>query len=320
MNRLQQFLFSVPFLLAPFVIGNALASEHCSNLDVSEAVLKHRLDSANQLIPNAEKLNDQALYFLFEGRLLAQNVTEGKPFSKKSYGSLLSQYNEALSLYRVHRKEYLEHCKKFHQPRNDPKVASPYVPIGRLGKLKPMKLKVQDKCQQLVELETQLLENEKRVMSMLENLVASRSKEGEGEFFNMWSNVKALADQNNSDAIKYSHIGLQKTAQISSGIHSEIAAATRDGILSYQKQVFAKYKRSNALQNAIQMRSGMHIRFARMILFRLSNMKPAQAPSLAMGPGHFSGDQLDAESRALKEEYAQVQDLYHQLQLAKSGK
>ena len=119
-----------------------------------EEQLRTRLKSADKLIPEAQRMNDQALGILEEGRLIAQNLTTANgPTSKNSYVALLNEYDQALKLYRQHRKEYLQHCRKYHRSQEGPKVSSPYVPIGRLGKLKPLKLEVQDKCQKLVEIE-----------------------------------------------------------------------------------------------------------------------------------------------------------------------
>ena len=99
-----------------------------------------------------------------------------------------------------------------------------------------------------------------------------------------------------------------------------ITAATRDGILSYQKEVYKKYQRHNALQNAINQRSNMHLGFALMVLSRLNAMRPSGAMGQGGMGGGFSQDQLQMESQELAREYALVQKLYKKLQLAKQGK
>lgn len=306
----------------PVFVGSALAEDHCVYIDpaATEADLKERIQSADHLIPAAQALNEQAIGLQEKAELLASNVTEEAEVSKSSYQSLLSEYNQALIQYREHRKEYFEHCKKYHERQEGPKVSSPYVPIGSLANLKPLKLEVSDKCAALVSLETRLLENEKRVMSMLENLYAARSKESDAVFFNMWTTVQRLAEENRDDAMQYNHLALSKTSQSSSSIHDMITAANRDGILSYQKQVYGKYQRNQALQSAIYKRSNMHGRFAMMVLSRLHSLKPQGYSMNGPEQPSYSGDELQAESNALSQEYAQVQALYKQLKMAQDGK
>ncbi len=277
--------------------------------------LEERIKSADRLIPSARRLNDSALEMI----RLASNVTEAEGGSS-SYRSLLSQYNQALDLYREHRREYLTHVKRYHEQDQGPKVSSPYVPIGKLADLKPLKLQVSDKCQQLVELETRLLANEKQVMTMLENLYAARNKESDAEFFNMWSSVQQLAVQNRDDAMTYNHLGLSKTSASSERIHDMITTATRDGILAYQQQVYGKFQRNNALENAINQRSNMHTNFSLMVLSRLNSLKPTGYSIQGPGDPSYNGDQLQAESDELNREYAMVQALYRKLQMAQSGK
>jgi len=327
-------LVSLPILLTGMVLVSSsgvsaaeLAGECCHSTDesgehrvyisphASAEDLKERIKSADSLIPAARSLNDSALEMI----RLASNVTEAEGGSG-SYRSLLDQYSQALEVYREHRREYLNHVKRYHEQDQGPKVSSPYVPIGKLADLKPLKLQVSDKCQQLVELETKLLANEKQVMTMLENLYKARSKESDAEFFNMWSSVQQLALQNRDDATTYNHMGLSKTSASSSRIHDMITTATRDGILAYQQQVYGKYQRNNALQNAIFQRSNMHTNFALMVLSRLNSLKPAGYSIQGPGDPSYNGDQLQAESDELSREYAMVQALYRKLQMAQNGK
>lgn len=309
-----RFFIAILLLLNIFSFVEAKESE---NLSV-EAQLKTRLRSANKLIPEANKMNDQALGIMEEGRLIAQNLTTSK--GPQSYMSLLNEYERALSQYRSHRREYLKHCNKYHRSQEGPKVSSPYIPIGRLGKLKPLKLEVKDKCQKLMDIESRLLANEKKVMAMFENLVSSRNKEGQVEFASMWSGVYQQARENHQEAVDYSHEAMNKTSGASSKLHEMITAASRDGILSYQKQVFQKYQRHNALQSAINRRSNMHLGFALMIMSRLNSMRPRGVSAQGEMEGGFSQDQLQMETQKLAQEYAIVQNLYKKLQMAKQGK
>lgn len=282
--------------------------------------LEERLQSANKLISRARALNDEALNFICRGKQLASNFTEQGEVSSSDYQSLLKEYDQALSVYTEHRREYFQHCQKYHERQGGPRISSPYVPIGKLANLKPLKLKVSDKCAQLVSLEAKLLNNEKEVMTMLEGLASAMSKESNAVLGNMWMSVQSLAEENRNDAMQYNHLAIQKTSQSSSSIHDMISAANRDGILSYQKEVYGKYERNNALQSAIFQRSNMHGRYAMMVLSRLQSMKP---PGVNIGnPGNpsYSGDQLQAESQELKREYAQIQQLYQKLRLAQDGK
>ena len=307
----RRILLTAIFIFLASGINTGLYAQGCCE-GQSESVLRERLKSANKLIPEAEDLKFQTHLMLAKGNLIAQNVTE----QKVGYQSLLSQYNEALAVYRKHRQEYLEHVQRFHRSQSGPKVSSPYIPLGRLGRLQPLKLEVSDKCQQLVGLEAELMDNEKKVMEMFENLVSSRNKESDAEFLNMWENVYQQAKQNHDLALQYSQIGMAKTQESSSKIHDAITTATRDGILAYQQKVYGQYQRNNSLESAIYKRSNMHVKYSLMLLARLMQMRPSMSPS-----GDFvGGDQLEAESSALSREYSQVQELYRKLELAQKGK
>ena len=293
------------------VLSGAWAFENSS---VEEKQLCDRLRSAETLIPEAEKMNQEALEFLRKGQLIAQTVTTEKP-GAGGYQELLSQYEQALARYREHRKTYLSHCKQFHKLQSTPKVSTPYISTNRLDQIKPLKIQVEDKCELLVNLEQSLLANEKKVAEMFENLITSQNKEGPAEISALWSQVYDQARKNYNDAIEFSHQAMAKTAGDSS-IYDEIRAAQRDGIGSYQQKVYQKFQKYQGLQHQLEGRSNMHMGFAQMILYRLRSMNP-QAQE-GTGPG-FTADDLQNESRMVAQEYARVQNLYKELQKAQKG-
>ncbi|MBZ0189119.1 MAG: hypothetical protein K8F91_22935, partial [Candidatus Obscuribacterales bacterium] len=226
--------------------------------------------------------------------------------------ALSAQYQAALARYNQHRKEFFEHCQKYHSRTPPQPTAKFFAPVST-SEQKPLKVTAEDKCKELVALENTLGENEKTLTSMISNYELATQKESAAVLAGMWSQAEQLALSNQAQALQFNHMCIKKTSQASSKIHDLITSAQRDGAYGEQQKAFQDYSNNNKLQQELFQRANKHGRFALMILSQLQSMRPPGATSQGPDMPGISGGNLEIESRTLSDEYRQLQVMFEKL-------
>jgi hypothetical protein len=204
--------------------------------------------------------------------------------------------------------------------------------------LTPLKVQAQDKCADLVALETRLLESESNLSGLVSKLQYSQNKESTSMLAGMWSDAEQAARQNQALASQFNHLGIQKTGTYSQNVHSLIVEANRDGAYGAHMKAYSDLTQGNNLQQEIYKHANLHGQFALSMLSTLNMLKPPGVVSGGTMPGSFtgtpyvssgyaasgaggsySGAQLAQESQALDVEYAQVQDLMRRLEILRQA-
>lgn len=318
------------------------SSDNAANVDLPK--LLRRDASASNLMADSARLSEQ-------NRILCKRIESlaskpgGSTSSWSAYQTLFQQYKMALDSYNNHRKLYFEHLKSFHGNSN----AGPEMIAGDMindtpqttasqtqsngsdsSKVKSpsgatlIKIKVEEKCAQLMALEKQLIASETRLSTLVSNLVAAQSKEGPQVFAQMWTDAQNLAMENRATASQYNHLGIQKSSKASGAVHDLIEQANRDGAYTAHMKAYKELSDNDKLQQQIYQNANKHGQFAMMMLSQLSSMRPpasafdggVAAPGIP-GQSSVSSVELRAESADLAREYEQLQSTFQKLEKAR---
>lgn len=329
-------------------------------IDVERKHIESRIASANKLIKQGRRIEQQQsrLSNRIKDKLLAAGSQSANPWT--AYQSLFLEYEKALSAYQQHRREYFAHAQQYHGVQSFSGSAQSSTPYGQASSqspsmqqsfgttpsptgLTPLKVQAQDKCDQLVALETKLLESEGYLAKLVSQLQYGQSRESQSMLIGMWSDAEQVARQVQGMASQFNHQGIQKTGSYSQNVHGLIMEANRDGDYGAHMDAYRELSRSNTIQQDINKHANLHGQFAMQMLFTLNSLKPPGAipgggspsslpgsptgavteydpGSSSFGPGaSYDATQLAQESRALDLEYAQVQELMSRLEILRQA-
>lgn len=332
----------VAFLLSA-VAGTPAFAENCCDANSSRlsetqlrARMEARIDSANRLIADGKRITARSKTLMDTAELLSRLDEKSSPFPSQRiasgvttpdvyqlYESLFKEYYQALAQYKEHRQEYNAHVNAYHQS-SQPEMIAP-TPTDNTNAsssatfngMHALRFQVQDKCQQLQQLESQILSNEQQLQQMISNLIVSQQKESAAMFASAWSDANQLARQNGVLSSQFSHQGLQKTASVANSVHSLIELANRDGAYSAHMEAYKNLADSNNVEQELNKRMNIHGQYAMRFMSELASMRPqGQEPSApsAGGATVYSAAELAQENDALDREYAHVQDLFSKLE------
>lgn len=297
--------------------------------------IQSRIASADKLIADGDRLNAKTQKLMstvdainkldekvsaFPSQRIASGVTT--PNAYELYDSLFKEYYQALAQYKQHRQEYNAHVNAYHQnPQPEMIAPTPTDPnastSATFNGMRALKFQAQDKCQQLQQLESNILSNEQQLQQMISNLMASQQKESAAMFASAWSDANQLAQQNGQLASQFSHQGLQKTASVANSVHQLIELANRDGAYNAHLEAYKNLADSNNVEQELNKRMNIHGQWAMRFLGQLASMRPQnQGPSApgADGGRVYTASDLAQENNELDKEYAHVQDLFGKLE------
>lgn len=297
-------LFSIYLLEAPVLAQSCEAG--CG---------RDRFNSAKKLISQAEKIQKQTKLLKGKAEELNKKTQEGaNRVNWQAYQNLFSQYQQALAHYSQHRKDYYAHAQAFHsQPSINAKSVG-LAPSPNTA-FKPLQLKTELKCQQLVDLENQLFAAEKELSGYISRLVVASQSESSSQYASLWNDAKKLALEAQSGTSSFNHQAIQKGSEIQKSVSNLIASANRDGDYTEHMQAFQSYSQSNSLQQNLFKRADMHNRFVNSVLLQLDAIKPiSQGGTTGGGNGPVSAEQLQQENRELEAEYANLQELMRRME------
>lgn len=301
---------SVPTFLALLftlqaVSTNAQEACHCS-----------RIDSANKLINEGRQIKQTTMLLAKKAQDLDQKASDPNAtrVNWQAYQDIFRQYQQALAVYTAHRKDYFSHSQTYHsQPSINPRSVGLSAAPSTL--FKPLQLKTELKCQQLVDLETQLFNAETQLSGYMSKLVIASQSESSAQYASLWNDAKKLALETQTGAGSFNHQSIQKGAAISDSVHSLIASANRDGDYTEHMKAYQNYSQSNDLQQSLFKRADAHNRFAASVLMQLDSIKPVNQGATSSGAsGPISIEQLQEENRALEAEYANLQELNRRME------
>jgi len=301
---------SVPTFLALILtagLGPANAQEAC---DCS------RINSANKLISEGRQIKQTTLLLAKKAQELDQRASDpnAAKVNWQAYQDIFRQYQQALAVYTAHRKDYFSHSQTYHsQPSINPRSFG--VSPAPSSLFKPLKLETAAKCQQLVDLETQLFQAENQLSGYMSRLVVASQSESAAQYGSLWNDAKKLAIEAQSQASNFNHQSIQKGAAISDSVHNLITSANRDGDYTEHMKAYQSYSQSNNLQQSLFKRADAHNRYAASVLSQLDSIKPVnQGATSSGGGGPISIEQLQEENRALEAEYANLQELNRRME------
>lgn len=306
---------SVPtFLALLFTVYSGVAN-------AQEACDCSRIDSANKLISEGRRIKQTTLLLAKKAQDLDQKASDSSAarVSWQSYQDIFRQYQQALAVYTAHRKDYFSHSQTYHsQPSINPKSFGVSPAPSTL--FKPMQLKTEAKCQQLVDLENQLFQAENQLSGYMSKLVVASQSESAAQYASLWNEAKKLALETQSGASDFNHQSIQKGAAISESVHNLITSANRDGDYTEHMKAYQSYSQSNNLQQSLFKRADAHNRFSASVLSQLDSIKPVnQVATSSGGGGPISIEQLQAENRSLEAEYANLQELNRRMEEVRSS-
>lgn len=300
---------SIGAAAALFILLSIQPCVQAAPAEDSKSVLGERLDSAHTLLEKGQNIERRQSDLIERAGLIAQ--TNGSP-TRADFNALSAKYQEALAEYTRHRQEYFEHCKKYHS-HTQPRASAQFFPSFSGDDLKPLKMKVGEKCKELQDLENKLSQNEKNLQTLITNYEIATQKESDAVLSQMWSEAESQAVANQSLVLQFNHLGTLKTSQSSSKIHDLITVANRDGAYGAQQTAWKDYQQNNQLQEQFFKKANQHARFEMMIMRSLQSMKPQGV--IAQGPGQpgISGGDLETESNLLEAEYNRLQAMFARL-------
>lgn len=331
-------------------------------VDAERKHIKSRIASANKLIKQGRLIEAQHtnLSNRIKAKLLVADSRSSNPWT--AYQNLFLEYEKALAAYQEHRREYFAHAQQYHGVQSFSGSAENSVPYGQSSSqspsmqqsfgtttsptgLTPLRVQAQDKCDQLVALETKLIASEGNLSKLVSQLQYGQSRESQSMLIGMWSDAEQVARQVQGMASEFNHQGIQKTGSSSQNVHSLIMEANRDGDYGAHMDAYRQLSRSNNFQQEITKHANLHGQFALQMLSTLNSLRPPGAipgggafsslpgsptgtvteydPSgggSTFGPGaSYDATQLAQESRALDLEYAQVQELMSRLEVLRQA-
>ena len=307
-------------------------------LNHSTKMLTHvqsRIASADKLIADGERLNAKTKKLIdtvdsinkldekvspFPAQRIASGATTTNAY--ELYDSLFKEYYQALAQYKQHRQAYDAHVNAYHQnPQPEMIAPTPTDPAASTSAtfngMRALKFQAQDKCQQLQQLESNIISNEQQLQQMISNLMASQQKESAAMFASAWSDANQLAQQNGQLTAQFSHQGLQKTASVANSVHQLIELANRDGAYSAHMEAYKNLADSNNVEQELNKRMNIHGQWAMRFISQLAAMRPqSQGPSAPGTDGGrvYTASDLAKENDELDQEYAHVQELFGKLE------
>ncbi|MCW5823017.1 MAG: hypothetical protein KIT34_09460 [Cyanobacteria bacterium TGS_CYA1] len=306
---------SVPTFLALLFTFGAVSTNAQEACDCS------RIDSANKLISEGRQIKQTTMLLAKKAQDLDRKAADPSAtrVSWQAYQDIFKQYQQALAVYTAHRKDYFSHSQTYHsQPSINPRSVGLSVAPSTL--FKPLQLKTELKCQQLVDLETQLFNAETQLSGYMSKLVIASQSESSAQYASLWNDAKKLALETQTGAGSFNHQSIQKGAAISDSVHNLIASANRDGDYTEHMKAYQNYSQSNDLQQSLFKRADAHNRFAASVLMQLDSIKPVNQGATAPGvSGPISIEQLQEENRALEAEYANLQELNRRMEEVRSS-
>ncbi len=306
---------SVPtFLALLFTFGTV-------STNAQEACDCSRINSANKLISESRRIKQNTLLLAKKAQELDQKAADPSVarVSWQAYQDIFKQYQQALAIYTAHRKEYFAHSQTYHsQPSINPRSVG--LSPAPSTFFKPLQLKTELKCQQLVDLETQLFQAETQLSGYMSKLVIASQSESAAQYASLWNDAKRLALETQAQAGSFNHQAIQKGAAISDSVHNLITSANRDGDYTEHMKAYQDYSQSNNLQQSLFKRADAHNRFAASVLAQLDSIKPVNQVATTSGvSGPVSIEQLQEENRALEAEYANLQELNRRMEEVRSS-
>lgn len=309
---LSGFLFMRYSIAAAAAFSTLLSAQSCLGAAPEkerESVLRERLESAHTLIERGHSIERRQSDLIERAGLIAQ---KDRSESRADFNELSAKYQEALAEYTRHRQAYFEHCKKYHS-HTPPRASAQFFPSFSADDLKPLKLKVGEKCKELQDLENKLSQNEQNLQTLITNYEIATQKESDAVLSQMWSEAESQAIANQSLVLQFNHLGTLKTSQSSSKIHDMITAANRDGAYGAQQTAWKDYQQNNQLQEQFFKKANQHARFEMMIMRSLQSMKPRGVMSQGPIQPGVSGGDLESESNQLEAEYNRLQSMFARL-------
>lgn len=302
-------LFSIYLLEAP------IFAQSCDS-----GCARDRFNSAKKLISEAEKIKKETTLLKGKAEELKRKTQDSSAakINWQVYQDLFSQYQKALAHYSQHRKDYYAHAQAFH---SQPSINAKSVGLAPSPDtaFKPLQLKAELKCQQLVDLENQLFAAEKELSGYITRLVVASQSESSNQYASLWNDAKRLALETQSGTSSFNHQAIQKGSDIQKGVSNLIASANRDGDYTEHMKAFQSYSQSNSLQQSLFKRADMHNRFVNSVLLQLDAIKPInQGGTTGGGSGPVSAEQLEQENHQLEAEYANLQELMRRLEEVRS--
>lgn len=320
----QRLLFAICTLSLVCLFCASAGAQCCKPDSDSDERWGNRLRSAEQLIADGRewqtKANDLAGRV---GHLAAKGNSTNELWSQ--YQSLFQQYEQLLSSYRQHRQAYSAHVQSYHNMQSSVQQVNgsldSVIASDPSNAMKPIKVAAQDKCAELQQLESSIINNETKLGSMMDQLYAATQKESASMFASLWSQANSLAMQDSMQANQFNHMGLLKTAQNTRSVHDLIAEANRDGAYNAHMQAYKDLSQGSTLEHEIYKRSNEHSNFAMSTLSKLAQMKPQGFSNNAPPPDTtvYSSDDLLRESHSLDQEYANVQALFQKLEAVRKA-
>ncbi len=296
------------FLSAPTISASALA----------QACDCDRLTSAKKLISQAMTLKKQTNSISKKAQLMDKKASDPSAarVSWQAYQDLFKQYQQALLVYTNHRKDYYAHSQAYHsQPSINAKSFGMMPSPDSM--FKPLQLSTELKCQQLVNLESQLFAAEKELAGYMSKLVVASQSESASQYASLWGDAKKLALETQGGAASFNHQAIQKGASISDSVHNLISSANRDGDYTEHMKAYQSYSQSNNLQQSLFKRADVHGKFVLSILSQLDSIKPVGGAASG-GTGPVSVEQLAQENQALEAEYANLQEIMRRMEEVRS--
>ncbi|MDR3617633.1 MAG: hypothetical protein P4L53_29010 [Candidatus Obscuribacterales bacterium] len=268
-----------------------------------------RLDSAKLLTSEAAVLIEQNRNLTNEIKLCQTITSPSVPYNK--FSAVLSDYQNARSLYLDHRQQYDLHVKEFHQQARPDNRALPPLAVPNL---KPLAVAAEDACSQLQQFEQQLKSSETELCNMIQILQAEKGKIPEEAYFQKWLNTQTMATNVQSGALQFNRGVTTKGVDSSNRIHAATDAANVSGDYVQSKKVFSFVQTATEIENEETRRAHLHSTLASQCFIYINALNP-NAPG-ADGSSTITADQLVKESNELQTEYEALQSKYSSMQNA----
>ena len=257
--------------------------------------------------------------------------------SSENFQSLFLSYQDARRQYLQHKMMYDEHVAAYHnqvQQQNQQQQGGmqqlgglqqqqPAAGVLVPPQLKRLRLKAEDACANLQQMELALTTAEAGLAATVNYLASIKGKTPAETYFQIWTSTQARGGSVQRQVVDFGRDVLSKEQTSVDQLHDLTQAAQRNGDFVQSRQIYMELQRNTALNNEETKRAHLHTMFAANALGVINSLSPLNisaapaASSSATAPEQLiTNDQIQRESSALDNEYEKLQQQYAQVEKA----
>jgi hypothetical protein len=209
------------------------------------------------------------------------------------------------------------------QPSNpNQSPSSKAAPAIVLPPYRPVNIKIEDACAQLIRAEGMLRGTESQLASMITYLKEAKGKLPSDEYFERWTTLQAMGAAVQRQVLEYGRECIAKQKSTDAHMQSVEQEANVGGNERQSREALVEVQRCSNLNNEETQIAHMHTMFASNALYLIGALSPLiQTPTNSPQPGsaapgitpptqYISSDEIERESELLQAEYNIMQKKY----------